>query len=733
METVIDVHGEVAEIAKPRVLVVDNSASAVERIIHQLKQHQFDVRHAVNKESAKQVLETSVCDLALVDINLDDPHDPLNRDGVAVAEHIAKVAPETKVIFISIPRHLGVDLLLTMFNRNPQGRSRLAEAYVNKGDTLAVVGLARSVLHGYGSDSKVVVAVDSESWAAMRRDLDLKVSSTVGDDLIEGSRQTLQVLRQLAIHELMPLASVSISRMGGGRSRTMVVSMTAEYKPISAEYCTVVKIGARDVVESERRNYVQWVPSFVEVVGYPEMTGYAASRQLSGIGYRMIGRAHEPAHTFAGRYWEAPEEESIMVLKTVFQSFLVPKKAPRPAPHGQTLRNEYSSRFRRLLATTLDADVDQRAKEVGIEAAGRTWRISGVASDLARPTDVYNEQFLTGFRCAVAHGDLHGENIIVHGDNNDRRTFLIDFAHIGEHHVYLDYAVMEVSVRIHLLADLLRRTPETDLANLVERWLRIEEWLIDRTRDMPRREAIDIQAMDDSLARLVRLLIWLRTTAWQHGFADSYYSYYGAVGMATLTAIFLPLDEPSPVVANAIHRVVLGCSALCMTHVKSDLLADPDRSPLSAALCTAAASDSFAAEVLSANVTRIRHCAMAQCTSFAKRADASARELALAQALHVVDRLDAVVPRLSDEIRRVISETDLRRFAKDLLPAAQVFVAFNLLEDLELSALPAQLTYDVADVESAGMVPRRKLPIFDALTDVNAWVHATWNHTPRES
>lgn len=699
----------IGEAFGPRILVVDNIKSDVLQIVEQLFVHRFETVEARSRAEAINKLSTQIFDAALLDINLKDPDDKFNRDGLTVAQYIAKHAPETKIIFISKPSFLDTDTLLHMFNWNPPNGGRLAEAYVDKGDTPKVIRMVELVLDMPSADARAPVVTEQQSWKEIKRDLLAKVGGSVmgGEELIEPERQSVQILRRLAERDLTRLSEIKVDRVGRGRSRTLVVSMTATYRPTDNEVSSVVKIGDREIVKAERVNYMKWVPSFVGFVSYPEMTGFAASRQLAGIGYSMLSdSARDPARTFVDRYWELSERESEQVLTEVFLKMLVPRRKPRKAEHGGTLRAAYLSRFRRLGSANLQFELDKVAEQSGIHVGASAWTVpaGAKAHKVVKPTDIFDTEFLNPYWVSVAHGDLHGENIIVMGEGDRCRPFLIDFAHIGEHHLSLDYVVMEVSVRFHLFGALLSE-PSADVESLLKRWMEIERWLHAAAEDPQKSTAPpEMDSASNKLARLARLVLWLRRHARLLGCADSYYNYYGSVGMATLVAPFLPTFAP-PNIRRAVRQALLGCAAFCLHRVKREFKREKPITPLAEAL-ESEKTDAFAHDVLKVN-RRIPQQARASFNAFVQKLDGGARQLAAERAVPLVRRLQEELPTLYEEIVRLSASFE-KTSPSAITPAAQLFLFSSLTRDLDLQGPVASLYEETETWLQTAWDPKRR-------------------------
>jgi len=679
---------DVADKMPPRILVVDDIPDQVEGIIHLLEKEHFDVILANSKESALRILEGGTFDIALIDVKLCE-EEPNNRDGLYVAERILTLAPEARVIFISRLTSLDVGSLLQMFNRNPElVNGRLAEAYVDKSDPEAVVKMSQLILGAkHGEKYWVPILANAETWKSVKLDLDTKVGKVIRNrriEFIDGERQCLHILRRLANDDLMPLKEIRIILVNTGRSRTVVLTIKAKYSPTDVERLTVVKIGDREIVEAERVNFIKWVPGFVKFASYPSMTGAAANRQLAGIGYSMVGEVNEPAPTFVEQFWDMAESDSQTVLDEVFHSLLVPKKLPKIV-RGSTLWKEYKSRFRQLQDNNiLASDLARFCKGCGITVKEGSWTIplGKVSRTVVRPTDIVNTDFFGPYWVSVVHGDLHGENILVSKDERTlgNKTFLIDFAHIGEHHVFLDYVVMEVSVRMHLLKRLFSRIPDALLDDYIASWVQFEEWLAINENDHGKWEACEALAGKEMLLRLARLILWLRKNAWLHGFNDTYHNYYGALGMACLTSPYLPDNSPDNT-RYATRRALLSCAAFSLVKAHNET----GRRPLDDAMATRESRDAFLNSLLEVGISRIGQDAKGELRALFRELPRPLLQAAATSGLSIQQQLNDEMPNFSNAAAHVKSSDSLTCSLNqtERSTVINLVVAIKTLESLE--------------------------------------------------
>jgi CheY-like chemotaxis protein len=586
----------------PSILVADNRLGQLSTLMDLLERHGFSLTPVSSRQDALRALESNIFDLALLDVSFTDVVG--EAEGLILAQDIARRAPETPVVFISRPEFINVEIVLKMFNLDEETRgSRLAEAYVNKYEPDRVLETCRAVLTSSGCVAPVApIRVDEESWRSIETQLTKKVGADFkqrSEPLVTPVRQFVQILRRITFHHCMRLREVRVQSVSRGRSRTVVVVATSTYKPTDAEHHIVIKIGTTEMLKIERDNYLQWIQSFVQCGSYPTLTTFVTSRQLAGIAYSMVKSEGEPAPTFTDRFWEMSEEQSRAVLARVFGDMLLTHDRALIA-RARTLQQEYRDRFRALKNTQqLELNLASICDSVKIgRASGSRWEFL-IGREWVRtrnPLQAIPEDFFDPYVEAVVHGDLHTDNVIVPQD----RTFLIDFAHTGPHHVFLDYVTMEVSVRYYLLRQLLER-PGSDVEAQSRRWLELEIALA--RLDPIQMFSVTASDLGDDvppeLARLMNVIIWLRHSAFVRGYRDSYRNYFAAVGMASITLPLLP-DESSKPVRHAIRRTILLTASLAL-----DKAAELKTEAIGAGL-SASQRDHFMAAVASSAETKLR-------------------------------------------------------------------------------------------------------------------------------
>lgn len=552
----------IAKDYRQRILIVDDQPVEIRSLIDSLGRgdsrrkatNAYEVKHVKSPEEAITFLQKHLCDLLLIDVNL-DPSDPHDESGISLAQKVAVVAPDSAIIFLSRPSGVNqAQTVLQMLNLDVQGltdRGRLAEAFVRKGNQDIKKYISR-VLNDQHSGLLAVIKADPETWTFIESELEARIQSELGMQLIEGERQVLRLLVEVARNNFMTLSEIQVHPVGRGRSRTIVLHMTARYST-GHEANAIVKIGRKETVQMELRAYSKEISGFVRLNSYPHMAGFGQSRQLAGIGYTFLQGDRAQSPSFGDRFWTLDESASMGILSEVLDGALTPTLSPK----WHSNRDLWTVYAERYLSLTNPAQAIRReniARKLGpIQNSQWNVCIGGESLSLPNPTVTVDSSrlFYWPFCTAAVHGDLHVDNIIAlqpsaqpDALHSKLHAFLIDFAHTGEQHVFMDYTVMEISVRSHLLRALFTQEIGT-LHLLKKQWeeLELELHRVALERGFDAGLTVGSKNPDGRLSRLARMILWLRRSAKLRYFMEPTRNYFASLHMTSQAVLAVPGGE----------------------------------------------------------------------------------------------------------------------------------------------------------------------------------------------
>lgn len=192
----------------------------------------------------------------------------------------------------------------------------------------------------------------------------------------------------------------------------------------------VLKIGPRSAIEREHENYQLYVQDKLGNYRYPQHTaGHLWFCGDSGaLVYSYVG---DPTSTPLADAMRAAGADCTAVIEELFGGVLEPWLKMRLRP-----------------AISMARFVDLFLRGYGLQAARDRWastdnRSSGVRD--GNPIDwielVYHKDVIVDIPWTIAHGDLHGYNVLVDSDNH---PWLIDFFWTGEYCGIFDFAYADV-------------------------------------------------------------------------------------------------------------------------------------------------------------------------------------------------------------------------------------------------------------------------------------------------
>jgi CheY-like chemotaxis protein len=546
----------------PRIVIVDDTPVSVDHLVAGLTDEGYEVHVKHTLREALEFFQQSVVDVALLDVNLIQ-NDPDDRGGIDLAMRISSsdsiepaIAPECAIIFISRPDVVGsAAVVLEMFNRREGlhfGKKRLAEAYAEKDDTDVVVKLTAELLSERGlltTPGRGSIMATEEGWVQIYSDIETKLSKSQTAPISMPVDQVLRVVKALSVGQLGTTKTATISHVGKGRSRSVVLSVTSEYQNGLSD-STIIKIAARHTIEMEVLNYTRNVPALLAGGSYPHMTGFSTSRDIAGIAYSELGRGEGLPATLGDEFTSLTQKEILDKLDSIFHDIIVPSgglKEARLKPFCKL----YSDRFLNLRSKSeLHTRITNIIRKSKICAPKDDSVLLQVGKNkgltLPHPADVILHRLphggirTTGYYESLVHGDLHPDNILL---TSLDKAFLIDFSHTATHHSNLDYIVMEAMVRSYLLRQCLEKyvigegRPATQLA--VTNWIDIEVAM--RNEDWSGAFTVASENnWGDHFSKLISTIKWLKEAAQAKCFLEPLDFYCAGLGMTCYSFVGLP-------------------------------------------------------------------------------------------------------------------------------------------------------------------------------------------------
>lgn len=258
--------------------------------------------------------------------------------------------------------------------------------------------------------------------------------------------------------------SIVVSRLPFGRSGAGVVKVQPVVNGV-AQSPVVVKFGDVGDIETERRNYNDYVVGMLGGNRSPRIESTARTRFLGGIAYSLLGA--EEFEPFASFYSTASPDEIRQVLDHLFLTTCQRWYSAPMSAEVYDVAEEYRS-WLGMTPTNLETAWTQLKTVQG----GATLKFQSLSTSVTikNPIPLVGSTFVTQtYRC-VTHGDLSGGNILI---DPDRKTWLIDFFRTGRGHVLRDHAFLDVYTRCVILGP--------DEATLDER-LQLERALLELRR-----------------------------------------------------------------------------------------------------------------------------------------------------------------------------------------------------------------------------------------------------------
>ena len=245
--------------------------------------------------------------------------------------------------------------------------------------------------------------------------------------------------------ETTAVAYVRLEPIGGGKSGSQVYRMYAR-TPGGLD-CThaVLKLSKTKVTRDEVANYLRYVKWYLPYTWRPEMMGYGSWEPWGGVCYAFVYNDASPFHTLthhlqAGEF--APVDNAIeQIFRPEYQRWYHATNVQVDARGNLT--GHYHEKWFPPERVHLEEEFFSALEGATATRDGRV-----VVSGDSYPTP---EGFLlgvprTGFGTCFCHGDLNSGNVLVSAKGD---VVFIDFQSVGRGHVYEDFVVFEISLRLY--------------------------------------------------------------------------------------------------------------------------------------------------------------------------------------------------------------------------------------------------------------------------------------------
>jgi hypothetical protein len=278
--------------------------------------------------------------------------------------------------------------------------------------------------------------------------------TTFQQDLAEilqlpAERLTTQTLRDLLGRvfpravgvNLKHLPALAASANAASAVRRAMVLWTQEHR-LYTNYLTpkITKIGTRERIEREVRNYHNHVDGQLEQNRQARLEGHSLLWHIGAIGYEFLGASPDEMRTFREYYAENDSTTVLHVLRTLFlKTCHAWYRDSREIVKDASLYEQYNA--------VLEID-----KHLGrLDHSSYRLTFDGVEGDLPNPVlwvlrEGHKIKFEQITRC-ISHGDMHSDNLFV--DQSDM-AWLIDFEQTGPSHALRDYVELEADIKLRL-------------------------------------------------------------------------------------------------------------------------------------------------------------------------------------------------------------------------------------------------------------------------------------------
>lgn len=437
---------------KRKVLVVEDKDVWMEPVKEALINGGFEVKTAASYPDAEDLLKNEFFHIALVDLVLGKPEG--NTFGVEVLEYIREYYPDCHCLIYT--QHAG--------------ESGYAETVI---ECLSVPNIiARGC---YRKDKHCDLNDIKSEFFEPTWDNFIKINHKI-EIIPEGFDLNRMLIKQfgkknpkMVVESLLSIIGklfygdneiekVILSPFKQGFSKSILFKASVQSNLLKKRpgKQVIIKFGEKKIIKQESINYdkcVQWFLTLnqsVQKLSYKELNGYAA------ILYTFAGDSPKNILTFAEGIKEKDENKDEIIRRSISNMF---NPERRDWYHPDVIEKELPIRSY-YLESVLDknpADLTKifidkilKSKNANIEVKDKNKSLYFDDFNIKIP-DPYlfskSHPFMEDFSTCIIHGDLNTNNIIV---DSKGKWYLIDYAHTGRGHVFLDFINLELNIRHNL-------------------------------------------------------------------------------------------------------------------------------------------------------------------------------------------------------------------------------------------------------------------------------------------
>lgn len=437
---------------KRKALIVEDEAVWIETVKKALISGGFEVKTAASYPDAEDILKSEFFHIALVDLKLSNPEG--NTFGVDVLEYIKKEYPDchcliytqhageleyaaTVIECLSVPNIIACgcykkDEHTDLNDIKSDFIEPTWDNFIKINHEIEIIpegfDLNRMLIKQFGKKNPKIVV---ESLLSIIGKL------FYGDNKIE--KVILSPFKQGFSRSILFMASVKSNLLKGRPGKQVII-----------------KFGEIKIIKQESINYdkcVQWFLTLnqsVQKLSYKELNGYAA------ILYTFAGDSPKNILTFAEGIKEKDENKDEIIRDSVLNMFN-PKRRDwyhhSVIEKGRHIRTYYLESVLHKTPAELTKEFETKilkSKNANIDIKDNKKSIffKDFNTKIPNPYLFCNSHpFMDDFSTCIIHGDLNTNNIII--DSNGQ-WYLIDYAHTGRGHVFLDFINLELNIRHNL-------------------------------------------------------------------------------------------------------------------------------------------------------------------------------------------------------------------------------------------------------------------------------------------
>jgi hypothetical protein len=393
-------------------------------------------KNSIDKKELYRLIDNDKIDVVICDLTFDTN----DLDGLGMIKQIKTDYPEMIVIGYSGSDHISINVVS---NNSPSFDFFISKGCRQEKDRR---NYADKFLDVFKSNIELEIILDES--IAVNRELKKYVSS--------GEFRRLLKKITFTTHDSSGVTTAKkayLYPMNGGFSSSKVFRMVCVTDNNESIINSVLKCSPIDNAKKEAENYLNYVKWYLPYTWRPEMLSYQYGKKNGMICYSFAYNDDKPFTSLTEQIENTNiEKVSLAVSKIFSDSTKKWYSLSNQDTKTQSIRDYYDelyfAKYSQNPQLEIGSHIEDHLSSLGFQSDKDSFNIGGIKYPKTKDLFLYNVTDET--KTCICHGDLNTNNIMISDDNE---FIFIDFQDTGIGHVFHDFIVFDICLRLYHKTD----------------------------------------------------------------------------------------------------------------------------------------------------------------------------------------------------------------------------------------------------------------------------------------